>query len=64
MSLNKSTSKWIASVDSFNLLPEQLHPQISVEELIECEVVVKNDPTIQALAKDVGAFLQENMRIK
>jgi primary-amine oxidase len=54
MSLDKSTNKWI--VDCFNLLPEQLHPQISVEELIECEIVVKNDPTIQALAKDVGAF--------
>lgn len=54
MSLNKSTSKWIT--DSFNLLPEQLQPQISVEELIECEVVVKNNPTIQALAKEVGTF--------
>ena len=54
MSLNKSTSKWI--IDSFNLLPEQLQPQISVEELIECEVVVKNNPTIQALAKEVGTF--------
>jgi hypothetical protein len=58
MSLNKSTTKWI--VDCFNLLPEQLHPQISVEELIECEVVVKNDPTIQALAKEVGAFKKIN----
>ena len=54
MSLDKSTNKWI--VDSFNLLPEQLHPQISVEELIECEVVIKNDPTIQALAREVGAI--------
>lgn len=54
MSLNKSSSKWI--VDCLNLLPEQLHPQISVEELIDCEVVVKNNPTVQALAKDVGAF--------
>ena len=54
MSLNKSTSKWI--IDSFNRLPEQLQPQISVEELIECEVVVKNNPTIQALAKEVGTF--------
>lgn len=57
MSLNKSTSKWI--IDSFNLLPEQLQPQISVEELIECEVVVKNNPTIQALAKEVGTFYDD-----
>jgi primary-amine oxidase len=57
MSLDKSTSKWI--IDCFSLLPEQLHPQISVEELIECEVVVKNDPTIQALAKEVGAFFEK-----
>ena len=62
MSLNKSTSKWI--VDCFNLLPEHLHPQISVEELIECEVVVKNDPTIQALAKEVGAFLKKSYKIR
>ena len=47
-------AKWI--IDALNLLPEQLHPQISVQELIDCEVVVKNDPTIQALAKDVGVF--------
>lgn len=58
MSLDKSTNKWI--VDSFNLLPEQLHPQISVEELIECEVVIKNDPTIQALAREVGAFTNKS----
>ena len=57
MSLNKSTSKWI--IDSFNRLPEQLQPQISVEELIECEVVVKNNPTIQALAKEVGTFYDD-----
>jgi primary-amine oxidase len=56
---NKSSGKWI--IDCFNLLPEQLHPQISVEELIECEVIVKNNPTVQALAKEVGTFIKSEL---
>jgi hypothetical protein len=62
LSFNVLKGKWI--IDAFNLLPEQLHPQISVEELIECEVVVKNDPIIQALAKDVGAFTNFTSEIR
>ena len=54
LSFNETNGKWI--VDCLNLLPEQLHPQISVEELVDCEVVVKNNPTVQALAKEVGEF--------
>ena len=42
------------SVDTLELLSESEHPQISVEELLECEKVVKNSKTIQRLAKDVG----------
>ncbi|KAF8808159.1 peroxisomal copper amine oxidase [Phlegmacium glaucopus] len=57
LSFNELKGKWI--VDSWNLLPEQLHPQISVEELIACEVVVKNNPLIQALAKDVGVLPEQ-----
>ncbi|KAJ6590020.1 copper amine oxidase [Mycena vulgaris] len=41
-------------VDTFDLLEEGLQPQISVEELINCERVVRQDPLIQQLAKDVG----------
>lgn len=41
-------------VDSFDLLKEGIHPQITVEELINCEAVVRHDPLVQKLAKDVG----------
>ncbi|EEB93993.1 hypothetical protein MPER_07277, partial [Moniliophthora perniciosa FA553] len=44
--------KW--KVDTFDLLPEGVQPQISVEELIDCEVVVKADKRVQELAKAVG----------
>lgn len=43
-------------MESLTLLPEEFHPQISPEELIECEEVVKNNPQIQKLAKDVGEY--------
>lgn len=54
LSFNELSSKW--TIDRLELLPEQFHPQITVEELTDCEVVVKNDPTVQALAREVGAF--------
>ncbi|PPQ79394.1 hypothetical protein CVT25_002664 [Psilocybe cyanescens] len=57
LSLNDETSQW--EVDAFTLLDEQFHPQISVEELIACEVVVKNNPVIQALAADVGVLPEQ-----
>ncbi|KIO07028.1 hypothetical protein M404DRAFT_14957 [Pisolithus tinctorius Marx 270] len=41
-------------VESLQRLPEGAQPQITVEELIHCEVVVRNDPKVQALAKQVG----------
>ncbi|KAI5998119.1 copper amine oxidase [Pisolithus albus] len=41
-------------VESLQRLPEGTQPQITVEELIHCETVVRNDPTVQALAKEVG----------
>lgn len=44
--------KW--SVDTIEQLPEGVQPQISVEELIACEKVVKADKKIQELAKEVG----------
>ena len=42
------------NVDILTLLPKEVHSQISVEELLACEAVVKNDPKVQALAKQVG----------
>ncbi|KAJ7504131.1 copper amine oxidase [Mycena galericulata] len=47
------------TVDSFDLLEEGLQPQISVEELVNCERVVRDDPLIQQLAKDVGVSPEE-----
>uniref|UniRef100_A0A0W0FKR5 Amine oxidase n=1 Tax=Moniliophthora roreri TaxID=221103 RepID=A0A0W0FKR5_MONRR len=44
--------KW--KVDTFDLLPEGVQPQISVEELIDCEAVVKADKRVQEYAKAVG----------
>jgi primary-amine oxidase len=46
-------AKW--TVETFEKLPEGTQPQISVEELILCEAVVKKDPTVQKLAADVGS---------
>ena len=43
-------------MESLTLLPEEYHPQISPEELIACEEVVKNHPQVQKLAKDVGEY--------
>jgi primary-amine oxidase len=47
-------SKWI--VDVVEKLPEGTQPQITVEELLECEKIVRGDETVQRLAKEVGAF--------
>ncbi|KAJ6497511.1 copper amine oxidase [Mycena sanguinolenta] len=41
-------------IDTFDLLEEGIQPQISVEELVNCEAVVRKDPLVQQLAKDVG----------
>ncbi|KAJ3499745.1 hypothetical protein NLJ89_g10061 [Agrocybe chaxingu] len=49
--------EWV--VDVLNLLPESYHPQISVEELIACETVVKKNPIIQKLAADVGVLPEQ-----
>jgi len=48
--------KW--TIETFEKLPEGTQPQISVQELIRCEEIVKKDPTVQKLAKDVGSFAQ------
>ncbi|KAF5385361.1 hypothetical protein D9615_001013 [Tricholomella constricta] len=50
--LSYRDSKW--SVDTLEKLPAEIHSQISVEELISCEMVVKNNALVQKLAADVG----------
>jgi primary-amine oxidase len=41
-------------VEKFTVLDKSLHPQITMEELEECETIVKNDQRVQAFAKEVG----------
>lgn len=36
------------------MVAEGLEPQITPEELAACEHIVRRDPTVQALAKQVG----------
>lgn len=49
-----NSGEW--EVDSIDQLPDGSQPQISVEELTMCEVIVRNDPRVQALAKQIGKF--------
>ena len=52
VALDSTEGTW--SVESIVKLPEGTQPQISPEELLQCEDIVKNDPGVQALAKQVG----------
>ncbi|KDQ52495.1 hypothetical protein JAAARDRAFT_198143 [Jaapia argillacea MUCL 33604] len=45
-------AKW--ELESLEKLPEGTQPQISPEELLACEAVVRADPRVQALAREVG----------
>ncbi|KIK71526.1 hypothetical protein GYMLUDRAFT_149303 [Collybiopsis luxurians FD-317 M1] len=56
VSLN-SESKW--SVDTLEKLAEGVQPQISVEELIRCEEIVKANKKVQELAKAVGVLPEQ-----
>jgi primary-amine oxidase len=49
--------KW--EVEALDKLPEGAEPQISVEELNQCEEIVQRDPTVQKLAKDVGILPEQ-----
>jgi len=51
LSLNTDGS-WV--VASFEKLADGIHPQISVEELIECEKIVRKDKKVLQIAKDIG----------
>ncbi|KAJ7287143.1 copper amine oxidase [Mycena rebaudengoi] len=46
-------------LDTLDLLQDGLQPQISVEELVACEQIVKNDPLVQKLARDVGVLPEQ-----
>lgn len=50
---------WV--LDKLDLLPEGVQPQITVDELIACEDIVRNDPTVQKLAKEVGTYVGTNI---
>lgn len=52
MALDSAKGVW--NVESIVKLPEGTQPQISPEELLACEDIVKKDPGVQALAKQVG----------
>ncbi|KAK0481341.1 copper amine oxidase [Armillaria novae-zelandiae] len=46
--------KW--NVESLDKLPEGTQPQISVQELVACETIVKSDARVQQLAREVGVL--------
>jgi len=50
---------WV--LDKLDLLPKGVQPQITVDELIACEDIVRNDPTVQKLAKEVGTYFETNI---
>ncbi|KIJ66507.1 hypothetical protein HYDPIDRAFT_86968 [Hydnomerulius pinastri MD-312] len=50
--LSLKNGEW--EVDTLELIPDHSEPQITVEELTECELIVRRDPRVQALAKEVG----------
>ena len=41
-------------VQTVDKLPEGQQPQISVEELLLCETIIRADERVQKLAKEVG----------
>ncbi|KAK0479787.1 copper amine oxidase [Armillaria novae-zelandiae] len=49
--------KW--NVESLDKLPEGTQPQISVQELVACETIVKSDARVQQLEKEVGVLPEQ-----
>lgn len=43
-------------VEKLDKLPEGVQPQISVQELLECEKIVKGSKRVQELAAEVGEY--------
>ena len=54
LTYNTHCFEWV--VDKLTKLADNQHPQISVGELIRAEVIIKNNPIVQQLAKDVGGL--------
>ncbi|KAK0473120.1 copper amine oxidase [Armillaria novae-zelandiae] len=48
----------VVNGDTYNL-PEGTQPQISVQELVACEAIVKSDARVQQLAKEVGVLPEQ-----
>ncbi|KAJ6491696.1 copper amine oxidase [Mycena vitilis] len=46
-------------LDTFDLLEEGLNPQITVEELVNCEQIVRSDPKVQQICKDIGVLPEQ-----
>lgn len=52
------------AVETIEKLPEGVQPQISVEELLLCEEIIRADERVRKLAKDVGkCFLLTSLRL-
>lgn len=45
------------TVDSLEKLGDGVQPQISVEELLQCEEIIRKDERVIKLAKEVGRYL-------
>lgn len=45
------------TVDSLEKLGDGVQPQISVEELLQCEDIIRKDERVIKLAKEVGLYL-------
>lgn len=45
-------------VEIIESIPGGAKPQITIEELIRCEEIVRNDAKVQALAREVGALVR------
>lgn len=50
--LSLKDAQW--ELDTLEKLPEGVQPQISVEELLLCEKIIREDKRVQKLAADVG----------
>lgn len=59
--LSLKDAKW--HMDRLDKLPEETQPQISVEELIACEEVLRNDERVRKLAADVGRYFTSDTYI-
>lgn len=44
-------------MESLEKLPEGVQPQITVEELLLCEDIIRADEQVRKLAADVGQYI-------